>query len=80
MIPHFDNDYNTPAPDITGNQYKYIRDLDKVWNSDTIKAQKEKFGPKNTLMLDSNEIRVYNWTENSLITDRFEREDVWAID
>lgn len=31
----------------------------------------------NTLMLESDECNVYNYHENSLIIDRYEREDVW---
>jgi hypothetical protein len=48
-----------------------------VWGSDAVQNQKIKFGPENTLMLDSDEVSVYNWHKNSLITDRFDRDDVW---
>ena len=35
------------------------------------------FGPDNTLMLESDEPNVYNFPENSLIIDRYDRDDVW---
>ena len=36
-----------------------------------------KFGKENTLLLESEEISVWKCHENSLIVDKFEREDVW---
>ena len=29
----FDRDFNKKAPEVTGNDYKFIADLDKVWES-----------------------------------------------
>ena len=67
----FDQEYNRHAPEITGEKWGYIRDLSRVWASATT------FGPSNTLMLQTDEINVYECHKNSLIVDRYEREDVW---
>ena len=57
---------------MTGKPYGQLRDLNKVW---------EKFdgvyGPKNTLMLESDEVSVHNCHKNSLIVDEYTKEDVW---
>lgn len=80
MIALFDQDYNKPAPDVTGEKWGTIRDLQKVWESDAVKNLSSKFGPENTLMLESDEVSVHDCFENALITDRFERNDVWPED
>jgi hypothetical protein len=39
-----------------------------------------KFGKENTLMLESDEINVYDCHRNSLIIDRYTRDDVWPTE
>jgi hypothetical protein len=60
--------------------------LPKVWESNDCKEFTAKnketfsgFSEKNTLMLESDECNVYECFENSLIIDRFDRDDVWPI-
>jgi hypothetical protein len=33
MVALFDQEFNKPAPEITGEKWGRIRDLSKVWNS-----------------------------------------------
>lgn len=78
----FDQHYCDQAPEITGKPFSFIRNLTKIWESDFVAnqlaAQKETvFNEANTLMLETEEIDVYNCFENSLIVDRYERNDVW---
>lgn len=81
MFAIFDQQYCEPNSDVTGEKFGFIRDLDKVWDSQTCKDYAKKtgiiFGPDNTLMLESDEPNVYNFPENSLIIDRYDRDDVW---
>ena len=79
MMALFDQEYNRKAPEITGERWGYIRDLSKVWASTACKnlSSATTFGPSNTLMLETDEINVYECHKNSLIVDRYEREDVW---
>jgi hypothetical protein len=59
-------------PKVTGDEFSRVKDLDRVWNT----CDKQ-FGPKNTLMLESDEVSVHYCHKNSLIIDEFTREDVW---
>ena len=77
MMALFDQDYNKSAPELTGDKWGMIRDLQKVWDSPACKKLDCNFGPSNTIMLETDEINVHDCIENSLIVDRFEREDVW---
>ena len=67
---------------VTGDKNGIIRDLDKVWSSKACEdlSKHDCFGPQNTIMLESDEASVYNYHENSLIVDRYEREDVWPTE
>ena len=76
----FERKFNTDAPRSNGKYYGVIRDLNKIWNSDEIKSEQTKFGPENTLMLESDEILLYNCYENSLIIPKYKEEDVWSKD
>lgn len=56
-----------------------MRDLDKVWNSDKIqelKMQGMQFDAKNTLLIDTDELKVAQYHDNSLIMSPYDREDV----
>lgn len=82
MLALFDQQYQNKgkeASKITGEKYGILRDLDKVWDSNSCQdlSTDHSFGPQNTLMLESDEISVHNYHENSLIVDKFERSDVW---
>jgi hypothetical protein len=84
MFAIFDQQFCKDAPEITGEPFGTIRDLPKVWESiDCIEfAEKNKekfegFSKKNTLVLESDECNVYECFENSLIIDRYDRNDVW---
>ncbi len=70
----FDQEYNRSAPEITGEKFGFVRDLDKVLASKKVDAGKSK---ANILMLDSDEVSVHDCFENSLVIDRYERSDVW---
>ena len=80
----FDQEFCTKTPNITGEKYGMIRDLNKVWDSSfcatTKKDLGEVYNKKTTLMLESDEIDVFMCHKNSLIVDRFSREDVWPQD
>ena len=64
---------------VTGDKNGIIRDLNKVWNSKACAdiSTHDSFGPANTIMLESDEVNVYNCHENSLIVDSYTRQDVW---
>lgn len=74
--------FNHEPIHLTGDPNGIIRDLNKVWNSKSCGdlSKHDCFGPENTIMLESDEISVYNFHENSLIVDRYEREDVWPTE
>ena len=78
----FDQGFNKSAPEITGQPYGFIRDLEQIWKSNECQKLSEKFDfdQKNTLMLESDEINVHECHENSLIIDRYTREDVWPTE
>lgn len=76
----FDQHYCDLSPEVTGTPYGLIRNLKKIWESDFVANQLTQgvnFNEVNTLMLDTEEIDVFNCFENSLIVDRYERNDVW---
>lgn len=75
-------EHNQEPISITGDRNGIIRDLNKVWNSKSCSdlSKHDIFGPENTIMLESDEVSVYNFHENSLIVDRYEREDVWPTE
>ena len=81
MFSIFDQQFCEPNSEITGEKFGFIRDLDKVWESQACKDFQKStgisFGPENTLMLESDEENVYKFHQNSLIVDRFDRDDVW---
>jgi hypothetical protein len=79
MFCLFDQEYNQKSPEITGEKYGIIRDLEKVWASERVVNSEISFGKHNTLMLESDEITVFNCHENSLIVEPFERKDVWPM-
>lgn len=63
--------------------------MNKVWDSESCQEIIEfdeslpedfTFGPNNTLMLESDEVNVFNCHENSLIIDKMQREDIWPQD
>lgn len=84
MLALFDQTYNRAAPDITGEKWGQIRDLERVWSDVKLmelgKGLDMTFGPENTLMLDSDEISVHDCFQNALIVDRYDRDDVWPQD
>ena len=77
MFALFDQQFQKPSPEITGEKWGMIRDLDKIWSSDQIKNHSHSFGPKNTLLLESDEVSVFECFQNSLIFDKYDRGDVW---
>lgn len=77
MFQLFDQEYSKEDPEVTDEKYGRIRDLPQVWNSEAVKNSKVPFGPKNTLVLETDEEHVYECHENSLIFDKFTRTDVW---
>lgn len=79
MFCLFDQEYNQKSMEVTGEKYGLIRDLKKVWNSEKVTNSDVSIDKSNTLMLETDEITVYNCHENSLIIDRFERRDVWPM-
>jgi len=89
MAALFDQDCTDENAEVTGEEYGRIRNLNKVWDHEScqeiIEFDKSLpddfiFGPKNTLMLESDEVNVFNCHQNSLIIDKMEREDVWPQD
>jgi len=80
MSALFDQEYNRAAPDITGEKWGFIRDLPKVWAAEVFKGEECSYGQANTLMLETDEINVYDCYQSSLIVDRYHREDVWPED
>jgi len=89
MAALFDQDCTDENAEVTGEEYGRIRNLNKVWDHEScqeiIEFDKSLpddffFGPKNTLMLESDEVNVFNCHQNSLIIDKMEREDVWPKD
>ena len=68
------------SEEITGEKFGTIRDLDMVLNSDACKGSEVNFSKENVLMLESDEVKVHNITQNSLIVDEFSRNDVWPSD
>lgn len=71
---NLDQTFCSEAPEITGDENKrWIRDLDKVWQSDQVQKLSSNLGitfsHHNTLMLETNEIEVINCFKNSLIVD-----------
>lgn len=82
MFALFDQSFNKEAPELTGEKWGMIRDLNKVWASTDCQSLAKKCGIKafdgtNTLMLETEEIDVHDWIDNSLIVDRYDRDDVW---
>jgi hypothetical protein len=80
MFCLFDQEYSEQSKrskQITGEKYGLIKDLKKVWESESVHNSDVKFDKHNTLLLDTDEVSVYNCHKNSLIIDSFEREDVW---
>mmetsp|Transcript_34701 Transcript_34701/g.53218 ORF Transcript_34701/g.53218 Transcript_34701/m.53218 type:complete len:260 (-) Transcript_34701:20-799(-) len=70
----FDQDYNRSAPEITGEKYGFIRDLDKVLACKRLPKGTTK---ANILSLESDEVSVHDCYENSLVIDTYERDDIW---
>lgn len=79
MFCLFDQDYNEKNAHVTGEKYGLIRDLSKVWKSEKVANSDLTLDKSTTLMLETDEITVYNCHENSLIVDRFERRDIWPM-
>jgi hypothetical protein len=79
MFCLFDQDYNEKSPEITGEKFGLIRDLSKVWQAEKVVNCEINFDQTNTLMVETDEITVYNCWKNSIIVDRFERRDVWPM-
>ena len=79
MFCLFDQDYNQKSQEVTGERYGLIRNLKKVWSSEKVANSGLKLDKSTTLMLETDEITVYNCHENSVIVDRFERKDVWPM-
>lgn len=81
MFAIFDQKFCVPSEEVTGKKYGFIRDLNKIWTSsackDYAKQTNYAFGPENTIMLESEEEQCFNCWRNSLVVDRYEREDVW---
>ena len=81
MFSIFDQKFCKASPEVTGEKFGFIRDLPLVWSSMACKNfEKTKgiqFGPENTLMLESDEMEVYDCWKNALIIDRYDRDDVW---
>ena len=89
MAVLFDQDYTDTNIRVTGEKFGRIKNLNKVWQSkfcqeivefDETLPKNFIFGPNNTLMLESDEVSVYNWHKNSLILDKMEREDICPQD
>ena len=79
MFCLFDQEYNQKSREVTGERFGLIRDLEKVWASEKVQNCPIQLDKSNTLMLETDEITVYNCHENSLIIDRFERRDIWPM-
>ena len=69
MAALFDQDQTDENVEVTGEKYGRIRNLGKVWSSQSCQEIIEfddslpenfAFGPKNTLMLESDEVNVFN--------------------
>ena len=50
--------------------------MKKIWQSDCLAIHKEKFDESNTILIDKEEIGVFNHQENALILKKFEESDV----
>ena len=77
MFALFDQEFNKPAPEVTGETWGRIRDLSKIWEYDD--CQKENFNASNTLVFDCDEISLYECHTNGIVVDEFKRSDVWPI-
>lgn len=81
MFGIFDQQFCTPSQEVTGKKFGFIRDLKQVWASNACQTYAKEhdieFGPSNTIMLESEEEQCYNDWRNSLVIDRYLREDVW---
>lgn len=77
----FDQDYSPQMKnhpyyqDIMKDQFDTYRDLERVWGSDLFKDD-PKFRASNTLLIDSEDVKVQLWLENSIITDPYTFTDV----
>ena len=83
MFAIFDQTHCKKSPEITGEKFGFIRDLEKVWATKRCTGFFEKtgkmFSEANTLMIETEETQVHDWFENALIVDRYGREDVWPV-
>ena len=80
MFGIFDQTHCEQNSEVTGDKYGFIKDLDKVWASSLCKSSAEAgaaFDSTNTLLLESDELSVHKCHKNSLVIDRYERDDVW---
>lgn len=78
MLAIFDQEYSEKNPEVTGEPYGFIKNLEKIWDSEHCQ-KKADFGAKNTLVLDTDEIDVYNCHQNSLILKKVTQNDIWPM-
>lgn len=69
----YDQEYNKPDKDAK-EEWKKMRDLNLVWADD--RAKKLGFGPKNTLLIDSEYAKVRDFLANALLIKPFELDDL----
>lgn len=69
----YDQEYNKNDGEAK-EVWKKMRDLNLVWADD--RAKKLGFGPKNTLMIDSEYEKVRDFLDNSLLIKPFELDDL----
>lgn len=85
MMAIFDQEFSEKSPEVTGEPYGFIKNLEKVWMSDHCQQENDqtefgfKFGEKNTIVLDTDEIDVYNCHKNSLIIKKVTQNDIWPL-
>ena len=85
MFAIFDQSFNDRADRkdavLKDDKYGFVRNLQKIWDSETCKQYAEEtdgviFGPTNTLMVETDEKDVQNYTQNSLIVEAITAEQI----